>query len=159
MARGELGDPAHDGLDLGDGAAPVNVIGSATSDASWASVRPRRGSAASRAKTSLSAWPWRMSRAAPTAASLIASCAVSRPTPLRTAAISTLVVDEERQVAVELALDHRREGAELVEHGQERLEQPVGGEEGVRQGDPAYDGAETSPSFHWSPASSPIIDR
>ena len=48
---------------------------------------------------------------------------------------------EERQVAVQLALDDRREGAELVEHGQERLEQPVGGEERVGQRHPADDRA------------------
>ena len=36
-------------------AAPVNVIGSATSDSSWAAVSPSRSSAASRAKTSFPA--------------------------------------------------------------------------------------------------------
>ena len=44
---------------------------------------------------------------------------------------------QERQVAVQLAGDHRGIGAELVEHGEGGLEQPVQGEEGVRQGDPA----------------------
>ena len=48
---------------------------------------------------------------------------------------------EERQVAVELALDHRRVGAEVVEHGEEGLEQPVDGEEGVGQRDPPHDRA------------------
>ena len=44
---------------------------------------------------------------------------------------------QERQVAVELAGDHRRVRAELVEHGERGLEQPVEGEERVRQRDPA----------------------
>ncbi len=44
---------------------------------------------------------------------------------------------EERQVAVQLGLDHGREGAELVEHGQEGLQKAVEREERVRQRDPA----------------------
>ena len=52
-----------------------------------------------------------------------------------------------------------REGRTRRLLGQERLEQAVGREERVGQGDAAYDGEETSPSFHWSPASSPIIDE
>ena len=51
------------------------------------------------------------------------------------------MVVEERQVAVELAVDHRGEGAELGEHGQERLEQPVGGVERVGQGHATHDRA------------------
>ena len=49
---------------------------------------------------------------------------------------------EERQVAAQLALGHGRERPELVEHREERLEQPVDREEGVRKRDPAYDRAE-----------------
>ena len=47
---------------------------------------------------------------------------------------------EERQVAVQLAGDHGGVGAELVEHGQERLVEAVEGEEGVGQRDPAHHG-------------------
>ena len=46
---------------------------------------------------------------------------------------------EERQVAVQLAGDHRRVGAELVEHGQRGLVQPVEREERVGQRDAAHD--------------------
>ena len=48
---------------------------------------------------------------------------------------------EERQVAVELAVDDRRVGAELGEHREQRLEQAVDGEERVGQRDPAHDRA------------------
>ena len=122
-------------------AAPVKAIGSATSASSCVAVRPSRSSAASRSNRSLSAWPWRMSRATPTA------CLLDR---LVRGLAADAVADrrhqhlgggQERQVAVELALDHRREGAELVEHGEEGLEQPVGGEERVGQRHPAYDRA------------------
>ena len=65
---------------------------------------------------------------------------------------------QERQVAVQLALNHRRVGAEFVEHGQERLDLTVEGEERVGQGDAAHHRAETSPSFHCAPASSAAID-
>ena len=49
---------------------------------------------------------------------------------------------QERQVAVEFPLDHRRVGAELVEHGQERLDLPVDREERVGQRDPSHHRAE-----------------
>ena len=49
---------------------------------------------------------------------------------------------EERQVSLEFLVDHRGVGPELVEHGQERLEHAVQGEERVRQRDAAHDGAE-----------------
>ena len=48
---------------------------------------------------------------------------------------------EERQVAPEFTLHDRRVDAELVEHGEESLEEAVDGEEGVRQGHPPYDRA------------------
>ena len=48
---------------------------------------------------------------------------------------------QERQVAIELALHDGREDPELVEHGQEGLEQPVGSEEGVGQRHPSHDRA------------------
>ena len=65
---------------------------------------------------------------------------------------------QERQVAVELALDHRGVGTEAFEHRQEGLEQAVGGEErpGATRRTTEHD---TSPSFHWSPTSSDVIDR
>ncbi|CCW13901.1 hypothetical protein EBESD8_44640 [Rhodococcus aetherivorans] len=49
---------------------------------------------------------------------------------------------QERQVAVELLLDHRRVRAELGEDRQERLHQAVEGEEGVGQCDAPHDRAE-----------------
>ena len=55
--------------------------------------------------------------------------------------MSTLVVARNGQVALELALDHGRVGPEVVEHGEEGLEQAVGGEERVGQRHPAHDRA------------------
>ena len=49
---------------------------------------------------------------------------------------------QERQIPVELTLDHRRIGAELVEHRQERLDLPVDGEERVGQRDTPHHRAE-----------------
>ena len=103
---------------------------------------PRRSSAASRSTRSLPSAPCSRRRSATaTACSLIASWACSRPTPCAHRGHQHLGGGEERQVAVELALDHRRVGAEVVEHGEERLEQAVDGEEGVGQRDPAHDRA------------------
>ena len=67
---------------------------------------------------------------------------------------------EERQVAVELGGDHRRVGAELVEHG--RGTSGTGRRRrGRRRAAPpaARPSTLTSPSFHWSPASSATIER
>ena len=109
-------------------------------------ARPRTGPAASRAASrsnrSLRSVPFsRISSATATAFSLIASCAASRPWPGAHGGHQHLGRREERQVAVEFALDHRRERAELVEHGQRRLEQAVDREERVGQRDPAHDRA------------------
>ena len=49
---------------------------------------------------------------------------------------------EERQVSVQLALDHGGVGTEFVEHGQHGLDLPVDGEEAVRQRNSAYYRAE-----------------
>ena len=74
-------------------AAPVNSIGSRDQGVD---VRRGRGRAAGRRRAGrrgrCRSRPWRISSATATACSLIASCAASRPTPPRTAAISTLVV-------------------------------------------------------------------
>ena len=48
---------------------------------------------------------------------------------------------EEGQIALQLAVDDRGEGTELIEDRQEGLEETVDGEEGVGEGDAAYDGA------------------
>ena len=48
---------------------------------------------------------------------------------------------EEGQVALQLAVDHRGEGTELVKHGEERLEEAIDGKEGIGERDAAYDGA------------------
>ena len=56
---------------------------------------------------------------------------------------------QERQVTVQFGGDHLREGPEVREDRQESLEQPA-----TRR----TTEQETSPSFHWSPASSPTID-
>ena len=61
----------------------------------------------------------RMASATATACSLITSCAASRPTPSPDRRDQDLGGGQERQVAVQLAGDHRRVGAELVEHGEE----------------------------------------
>ena len=77
----------------GAAAVPASSSGSASAASRSARLTPSRSSAASRSSRSLSARPVsRISSATATACSLIASCAVSRPTPCRTAAISTLVV-------------------------------------------------------------------
>jgi hypothetical protein len=58
-----------------------------------ADMPPSRASAPSRATKSFCSAPFsRIASATATACSLMASCACSRPTPARTAAISTLVV-------------------------------------------------------------------
>ena len=45
---------------------------------------------------------------------------------------------EERQVALQLAVNHGRESAELVEHGEEGFKHAVDSEEGVGQRHAAY---------------------
>ena len=65
---------------------------------------------------------------------------------------------QERQVAVQLALDHRRVGAELVEHRQERLDLPVDGKEASGNATRRTTEQNTSPSFHCAPASSAAIE-
>ena len=39
---------------------------------------------------------------------------------------------QERQVTLEFAINDRREGAEIIEHGEEGLEESVEGEERIR---------------------------
>ena len=138
VRRSQLVDLLDHGRDLRRRPSRPAPAAAPTAASSSARVTPSRVSAASRSSRSLSPRPVsRISSATATACSLITSCAVSRPTPWRTAAISTLVVTRNGQVAPQLGLDHRREGAEVVQHAEEGLEQPVEGEEGVRQGDPA----------------------
>ena len=78
----------------------------------------------------------RMSSATATACSLMASWASSRPTPCADGRHQHLRGGQERQVALQLGLDHGRERAELAQHGEEGLEQPVEGVEGVRAARP-----------------------
>ena len=49
---------------------------------------------------------------------------------------------QEGQVALQFAVDHGREGTELVEDGEEGFELAVEGEEGIGKRDAADDGAE-----------------
>ena len=123
-----------------DRAAPVKSSGSASSAVELGRGRERsRSSAGEPVEQVVASAPFsRIARATATACSLITSCAVSRPTPACDRGHQHLGRGEERQVAVELALDDGRERTELVEHREERLEQPVDGEERVRQRHPAH---------------------
>ena len=92
-----------------------------------------------------------------TACSLITSRAASRPTPARTAAISTLVVARNAGSGPARAgspPDRRR----TRRARSEGLDLPVDGKEAVRQRDSAHDGAEHVAFVPLRPASSAAIE-
>ena len=67
---------------------------------------------------------------------------------------------EERQVAPQLALDDRRVGAEVVEHGASKVsKRPSTAKNASGRATRRTTEQLTSPSFHWSPASAATIVR
>ena len=91
-AVADLLDPAYDGLHLVDrGAGEGDRVGDQRVELLLGQPEPLVGGEPVE-DVVLGLRPARIASATPTACSLIASCAASRPTPLRTAAISTLVV-------------------------------------------------------------------
>ena len=89
----DVGDPRDDRRDLRRRRADERLTGRRPARRSRRGSGPSRRSAASRSKRSFSAAPFsRIASATATACSLIASCAVSRPTPRRAAATRTFVV-------------------------------------------------------------------
>ena len=91
MLRGDDLDPVDDARHLvAGGARELDRLGDQGLEGSAVQPQPLIGGQP--VEQVVAAWPPRMSSATATACFLITSCAVSRPTPARTAAIRTLVV-------------------------------------------------------------------
>src|SRR5918994_2681856 len=139
-------------------AAPVNSIGLRTMSSRSRRSSPRRGSRASRSSRSLSTEPLRRSRATSRACSLITSWAVSRPMPPLTAAINTFVVarnGKERSSSRAITAGYAPNSSSTVMNVSNS---PSTAKKAPGRATRRTTEQETSPSFHWAPASSAAID-
>ena len=150
---------ADERLDLCGRGADERRGGSASTPASVARSRPRRASAASRSSRSLPSAPSRAGQRDRDGVLLDDLVRLLAPDARPHRGHQDLGGGEEREVALELALDHRRVGAEAVEHRQERLEQPSVARKASGSATRRTTEHDTSPSFHWSPASPATIVR
>ena len=124
---------ARNASDLIERGADEALVGAQRGSAAPASTRPMR--AIRRQTLQQRRGPSPLAHALaprPSACSLIAACAVSRPAPRFTASIRTVVVARNGALRSRSACDSGGKDLHLGDNGREGLEQAVDGEQGVR---------------------------